>query len=303
MLGKVLSFIIKKSITAIVVIVVLIFLLRALITLDAYFLFETKGYLQWMVPVVGAIIIYAIGAVLMYRLRKTERLKSEFITVVAHRLRTPLTRIGWMITGLGQEVQTEEGKNLATDAEKTTKELTTIVNQFLDAMEAGDSGLYDDYLFEEGNIAQVIRQVVTDYASGIQRKGLNVIVDIAEDSPKINMDKERMRIAIGALLENAVLYTPQNGKINITLLQKDDKSVGIEIVDNGIGLSKEEMSNLFSKFYRGKRATSIDRDRAGLGLFLAKQIVKKHGGRIEVGSLGISHGSRFAIILPVVVKV
>jgi len=302
MLGKVLSFIIKKSITALVAIVILIFLLRALITLDAYFLFETKGYLQWMVPVAGAVIIYAIGAVLVYRLRKTERLKSEFVTVVAHRLRTPLTRIGWMIAGLGQEVKTEEGMNLVSDAEKTTKELTTIVNQFLDAMEAGDSGLYDDYLFEEGNLAQVVRQVVIDYSSGIQRKGLNVSVDIREDTLKMYMDKERMRTAIGALLENAVLYTPQNGKISITLLQKDDKSVGIEIVDDGIGISKEEMSNLFYKFYRGKRATSIDRDRAGLGLFLANQIVKKHGGRIEAGSMGTGHGSRFTIILPVTKK-
>jgi len=289
----------KKAGTAFIIVLLLAFLLQAFLALDASILFYVSGYLQWAVPVLGGVLIYIAGAMFMRKLKKTEKLKSDFVTVAAHRLRTPLTRIAWMVGGLESEVQTQEGKGLIADANKTIKELTGIVNQFLDAMEAGDDALYNEYLFEEGSLTQVARQALTDYAVGIQRKELEVAVDIKEGLPRVPLDKDHMRIAIGILLENAVLYTPRGGKISVTTLLKDRKNIAIEIVDNGIGISKEEMPNLFSKFYRGKRATSIDPDRAGLGLFIAQEIVKKHGGRVEAGSLGTSHGSRFAIILPV----
>lgn len=299
MSGKNLVFFLKKGITTLVVIIILIFSLRMLIALDSYFLFKTEGYLQWMVPVVGAVILYLVGLAIVYRLKRTDRLKSEFVTVVAHRLRTPLTRISWMVGGLEKEVQTQEGRSLVSDADKTIRELTDIVNQFLDAMEAGDESAHNEYLFETGSLAQIIRQAITDYSIGIQRKGLEVVTNIRDGLPNLNLDKDRMRIAVGALLENAILYTPQGGKIEIAIVQENNKEIGVEIVDSGIGISKEEIPNLFSKFYRGKRATSVDPDRAGLGLFIAHEIVKKHGGSIEVGSLGTSHGSRFAIILPI----
>ncbi len=299
MSGKNLTFFVKKGVIALVIIIILIFLLRAIIALDAYFLFKTEGYLQWMVPVVGAAVLYIGGLILVFRLKRTDRLKSEFITVVAHRLRTPLTRISWMVGGLEKEVQTQEGKILVSDAGKTIKELTAIVNQFLDAMEVGDETVYNEYLFEVGSLSQIVRQALTDYSIGIQRKGIEVVTNIRDGLPNINLDKDRMRIAIGALLENAILYTPTGGKIDIATVQENNKEIGVEIVDSGIGISKEERPNLFSKFYRGKRATSVDPDRAGLGLFIAHEIVKKHGGEIEVGSLGTSHGSRFAIVLPI----
>ncbi len=299
MLQKNLIFFIKKGAIAVAVVAVLVFLLRMLIALDSYFLFKTEGYLQWLVPVVGAIILYIIGSILVYRLKKMERLKSEFVTVVAHRLRTPLTRISWMVGGLEKEVTTQEGKILVSDAGKTIKELTGIVNQFLDAMEIGDDTAHNEYLFEMGSLAQIIRQALTDYSVGIQRKGLEMVINIKDDMPHVPLDKDRMRIAVGALLENAILYTPQGGKIEVAGVQENSREIGVEIVDNGIGISKEERPNLFSKFYRGKRATSVDPDRAGLGLFIAHEIVKKHGGEIEVGSLGTSHGSRFAIVLPI----
>ncbi len=243
----------------------------------------------------GAII--ALLITLVWKIRRGEQLKKEFIAVVSHRLRTPLTQMQWMVSGVSSEVSSREGKDLVGNMETILKDLTMVLNQFLDASEAGKTSLFYDYLFTETSMTILVHQVIADYAMGVKEKDILLTTDIAENIPKLLIDSDRMKIAIGALLENAIVYSKKGEKIEIKVW-RDKESVSFSIRDEGIGISANAMRNLFSKFYRTKEAVTHDRDRAGLGLFIAQQIVKKHGGKIVARSGGLNRGSQFVLSIP-----
>jgi len=246
----------------------------------------------------GGLCIFLIAVFIRNKMKKTERLKSEFITVAAHRLRTPLTRIEWMLSGLSESISKKEDKETITSMHETLDNLVKATNRLLDATEAEKPSLYYDYLFEKSRFGYVVQQVVADYSVGARKKDIKISVSIEENLPWVFIDKERMSVAIGALVENAIIYTAVGGSISIEVHKKNN-SVSFSITDSGIGIPKEALPYIFTKFFRAKDAVSIDRDRAGLGLFIAKEIIKRHNGSIHVESKGKDRGSRFWFLIPI----
>ena len=278
--------------------------------LGAAFLTFTLGALgHWIDNILGVFWAMAIsitlGAILFFiadiiwkRIRKVDKLKQEFLTVAAHRLRTPLTRMRWNVAGLEEEVATEKGRESLNLIKGTVDDLVGVVNKFLDAAESEKASLYYDYIFELVNFGNIVRLAIADYKTGMVKKRLELIVHINDRAPHIFVDVERMRVAVGALIENAVVYTPSGGRIEIEV-NSDGKTVFCTVRDTGLGIQKEELPRIFSKFYRSKEATSTDPDRIGLGLFLARQIIERHRGTIVVSSLGRFKGAEFSVALPV----
>ncbi len=259
---------------------------------------NTSEYFTFILPVIVAIIIFILGYFAFLKISKVDKLKNEFITVAAHRLRTPLSRINWMLDELSSDIGLQEKDKLVTSMKEVIVGFTGAVNQLLDATEAGKDSLYYDYIFEEGRLDYVIQQVIADYTVGIMQKEIGVTVDIQENLPRVYFDKERLKVAISIFIENAIMYTPKNGSINIKLY-KDKSGMIFSIEDSGIGISKESLPYIYTKFFRAKDAVTVDRDRTGLGLFIAKEIVAKHGGSVGVDSKGVNKGSLFWFFIPV----
>lgn len=253
-------------------------------------------YFAWVVPVVIASFVFSVGVIMLRSVNKAERLKNEFITIAAHRLRTPLSRIQWGIEEVKGEVA-EGGRDLLTNIDDTTKDLIGLVNYLLDATEANKRSLYYDYIFEEGGFDQIVQQVIADYSVRIGQKDLNVRVSIEEGIPKTYLDKDRMKVAVGVFIENAIIYTPKNGTIDIEV-RLENNMIVFSVKDTGIGISKEAMPSVFSKFFRSKDAVAASPDHIGLGLFIAKEIIRKHRGRVYVESQGKDQGSHFWFLLP-----
>lgn len=256
---------------------------------------------SFIIPAIASIILFIAGSFFWKRAKKTDVSKYEFITVAAHRLRTPLSRLGWMIGGLRDEVKTESGRSLVDDAGKTAAELTSIANQLLTAAEAGESSLYYSYIPHEEDLGFIVRQVIGEYAIGARKKNIEVLISAPADLPKVYVDRDRIREAIGSFMENAILYTPEQGRIEVVVM-KEWNHLKVSVKDTGIGISKNELPYVFTKFFRTKGAVASDADRAGLGLAIAKDIIERHGGGVGVESEGNNQGSRFWFTLPVTRK-
>jgi len=232
------------------------------------------------------------------KLKKVEKIKSKFITVAAHRLRVPITRIKWTLDVLSETIQDKEVKVHMANMQKFLKEFVVVVNQMLDVSEIGKTSLFDNYLFTKERLEYIVRNVQALYSPGAKLKNITLAVKTEQDLPKINVDKKRLEEALGVFFENAILYTHEGGKIDIDV-HKDKKSVIFSITDTGIGIEKDKIPYIFTKFFRTKEAMGIDMDRAGLGLSIAKEIIERHGGKIKVESKGKNHGSHFIVSLPI----
>jgi len=252
----------------------------------------------WIASFAIGLLIFVIWKSVSIRLKKTDALKSEFITIAAHRIRTPLTRVQWMLSEIATESGLGKENQLIVSMEETMSDLTKASNNLLNAAEAGKSSLYYDYLFEKGHVENLVRQAIAEYSSGAKQKNISIEIEMEENLPELSLDKERIKTALGIFIENAIIYTSKGGAIIIKVFFKNNK-IFFSIKDSGIGIPKESLPYIFSKFFRTKESVSLDRDRAGLGLFIAKEIIKRHHGDVYVESRGKNLGSHFWFSIPV----
>lgn len=224
--------------------------------------------------------------------------KSEFITVAAHQLRTPLTAIKWsfenLLNNLGDKPEFKETIN---DGLNLSQKMLKIINDLLDAakIEEGKFG----HKFQNAELTEFINQALS-YIKPVASE-FNIKINF-EPSPKkyqVKIDPERLGIALSNILDNAIRYNAKGGSVTIWLEEiKDGKPfIKINIRDTGIGISSKELNRLFEKFYRGSNVTKIEPDGSGLGLYITKNIIKRHGGDIGVSS-DLGRGSHFWFTLP-----
>lgn len=279
--------------------IVILSALVAVIGIAAQFVFNhMHGLVIFALPPAAGTLLFIIGFLLWHKYKSADKVKDEFVTTAAHRFRTPLTRLQWLLASLEEHVNNEDGKQLITTLKESLVDLTGAVNRLLDIAESGRFSEYYDYLFEHIRLESIVRQAVIDYRVGAINKNISLSVAISDDIPKVFIDQERIKTAIYMLLENAILYTPKDGTIEVDLSRKRDNAV-FSIRDSGIGINKEAFPYIFSKFFRAHEALSMDTDRAGLGLSLVKEIIERHGGEVGFSSAGRGQGSTFWFSLPI----
>ncbi|VAW26242.1 hypothetical protein MNBD_BACTEROID04-1967, partial [hydrothermal vent metagenome] len=149
----------------------------------------TSGW-AWTAAFAVGSLIFIVWKSISMRLKKTDLIKSEFITIAAHRIRTPLTRVNWMISEIVAESGLGKENKLAVSIREIMNDLVKASNNLLNAAEAGKSSLYYDYMFEKGQFANLVRQVVSEYSSGARQKDINISVDVTEKLPELSLDKE-----------------------------------------------------------------------------------------------------------------
>lgn len=231
------------------------------------------------------------------REKMIDKIKSDFITVAAHQLRTPLSAIKWVFKLVLDEDAgkiNDEQKELLLKGFNSNERVINLINDMLDVsrIEEGRFG----YSFDKNSIREPLNAALSNLRSMAEEKNLNLTTDLPSDLPLVYIDENRMRMAIQNLLENAVKYTPEYGTVEISASVKDNY-LWLKILDNGVGVPEDGKEKLFSKFFRAKNVVRMQTEGSGLGLFIVKNIVEKHDGQILVNSEE-GKGTEFSIGLP-----
>ncbi len=257
---------------------------------------QTFPYMpEWILPIVLAIIFVLIGAGVWRRLSETDVLKYEFITVITHKFRTPLTRIKWAAEDVAGAVSMEKKGDIDIILE-SERQLLALTDTLVHLSAADVSSL--DYHMSPISIESIFQDLSGQYNIRAERKGVNLSFS-ASPGVFIMIDPEKSSFIFQILLDNALSYTPRGGSIIIKAYAESDGRRGtIEVTDTGIGMSRETASRVFRRFYRGDNARHADTEGMGIGLFMAKSIVEKQNGKISVKSEGEGKGSTFSIHLP-----
>lgn len=218
-------------------------------------------------------------------LKELDNLKSEFISVAAHQLRTPLSAVKWavkMVIDGDAGALNEEQKNLLDQGYKSNERMITLVNDLLDVSRI-ETGRFE-YSFVDGSLEDLVETTIQDFQQIVKHKSVNLKYDKPDAPlPKVQMDTLKLKMVVENLIDNAVKYTAPGGKVEV-LFKYDKNIIEVIVADNGVGIPKGQMTQLFSKFFRAKNVIKMQTDGTGLGLFIAKRIVEKHGGAIWVES-------------------
>jgi len=232
------------------------------------------------------------------KLKEIDKMKSDFFSLMAHELRTPLASIkegtNLMLEGIGGEV-TDKQKRLLTITSEQSNRLIDLVNSLLDLskIEAGMIALN----LTNSDIKSLINKAVAETEPLAVAKNVTLKVDIAQDLPIIKMDNERILQVLLNLIGNAVKFTTSGGKVTVSA-QTVGQEVRVSVIDTGPGIPKENLNTVFDKFKQATITSYNTTKGTGLGLAIVKYIIIAHGGSVWVES-EVGHGSTFIFALPV----
>lgn len=232
-------------------------------------------------------------------LKKLDQVKTNFMLVAQHHLRTPLTiTAGYLdnlLSGTYGELSEKPMEILKRAEESTTKEMK-VVNDLLDvtSFQLGQGGVK---LESNVSIKDILKEIVNDLKPGADAKNIYLKFNDLNNIPQISADKNQLKMALANIVDNAIKYTIKGG-VDVISENRNGKLI-ILVKDTGIGISKEDQKDLFDKtFQRSEDAWKLNAVGKGLGLYLSSQIIKAHNGRIWVESEGKEKGSIFYVELP-----
>lgn len=216
------------------------------------------------------------------RERTIERLKSEFVSIAAHQLRTPLTSIKWILTSLiGGDFGSlnDEQKEYLQKTNQSNERMINLVDDLLNLSRI-EEGRYiqDKSIF---NLEEVVQKSIEAIAIKLRKKKIEISFENSIGPIQVLADKEKISLVVQNLIENAANYSLENGRINIFLFEDKEKNeVLFKVQDNGIGIPEDQKDRIFTKFFRAQNAVHAETVGSGLGLFINKNIIESHGGRI-----------------------
>lgn len=215
-------------------------------------------------------------------LEKSEEIRNNFISDVSHELRTPMTTIGGFVDGiLDGTVPEERQKDYLKIVKDEILRLTKLVNNFLDITRQQNINMELEY--KNFDIAEMIRLSIIGLGKKIEEKNIDVELNFENTAMFVNADFDSIKRVVTNLLDNAVKFTDENGKIIVTAERKRQET-NVRIYNTGIGISEEDKKYIFKRFYKADKSRSINKDGTGIGLFIAKDILIKHGKNLFVES-------------------
>jgi len=237
-------------------------------------------------------------------LQSLEDAKSKFISVTTHQLRTPLAAIKWTLDmatkGQLGTVNDEQKKFLGKGLESTNR-VISIVNDLLKIDSIDEE--HTRYEFHPADLVKLTEDVLFEFhnQSEIKKIRLNFVRPEAS-IPYLDIDASKIRIALENLVDNAIKYTIEGGEVAVIIsdrrLNSAEGAIEVSVSDSGIGIPAGETSRVFQKFFRAGNAIQKEPDGSGLGLFIARDIIEKHGGAIWFKNRLNGQGTIFAFTLP-----
>lgn len=227
--------------------------------------------------------------------KETDTLKEEFIGLVSHELRNPLTvMIGALQTALedGAKLSREDMAQLLSDAALEAHDMSDMVGNMLDLSRSDANRLSLE--IEPIDAREVIQGMSRKFQ--LRYPARTIVTDLPDHLPRSRADRLRIERVLHNLLHNAIKYSPDGGEIRVTA-KTTETDIVVCVQDRGIGISEEDQSRLFQPFHRAADATRLDAQGSGLGLVVCRRIVEAHGGRLWVES-GAGKGSTFCFTMP-----
>jgi signal transduction histidine kinase len=228
------------------------------------------------------------------RLRESDRLKDEFVALISHDLRTPLTSImGYLELAMDDDTLGADPRRYLEVVQRNSERLLRLVNDllFVARLEAGELDLHPAEL----DLGPIVRQSVEEARPRAGAKGIELACE-AHSAPEIRGDRGRLFQLLDNLISNAIKFTPEGGRVAVRLFARGSRA-RIEVADTGMGIPRDEQARLFQRFFRARMATEQQIPGTGLGLYIASAIVTAHEGEIEVVSEP-GEGTTFCIDLP-----
>lgn len=225
--------------------------------------------------------------------------KADFINVAAHQLRTPLTAMGWAMESLTKltESSPEDIKEIVREGSNIAQRALKITNDLLDVakIEEGKFG----FAYQNVDLAVLLQNLIAASTSVASHYSISLYLEPIMDAPIwVYIDPEKFSNVILNLVDNAIKYNVKNGKVTVAATRlMDSPFVKITVEDTGIGIPPEDTKGMFSKLHRASNAAATEPNGSGLGLYIAKNIMEKHGGQIGFDST-LNRGSTFWITLP-----
>lgn len=259
-----------------------------------------SGDLTIIVPAsLTILVIIAYSARLIwYKLRAYETLKYEFVTIIAHKFRTPLTQIKWILETIFKDEQDPFKKESLMNISKSDETLIGLTNTLVEITDSMDK-VKASYNFQRVNVCEMVNRVTNSLKERFHEKNIFYGIKCSDQNIFARVDASRMDFVLQTLIENSVNYSHTGGNVDV-MVERNGRKVKVSVIDQGIGIDPSDISRVFSKFFRSKGAKTMDTDGFGVGLYLAKSVVKRHGGKLEVFSRGVEKGTTFVMTLPMV---
>ncbi|MBI4243167.1 MAG: hypothetical protein HY606_03665 [Planctomycetes bacterium] len=229
-------------------------------------------------------------------LQKLDKMKSEFISIASHQLRTPLTATKWALEFLAKGDKgklNKKGKETLIDLCASNDRLIKLVNELLNVSRLEESRVRLDP--KPTDVVALMKGLIHEFMP-IAKKMNQKIVEQYDDIAKINLDESIVSKAIHNFVSNGIKYNREGKTLTITI-KKRPKDILMTIVDEGIGIPKSEQANIFKKFYRASNAMSSQTEGTGLGMYIAKSSIELSGGKVWFESVE-GKGTTFFVTLP-----
>ncbi len=236
------------------------------------------------------------------RLKELDQLKTEFISVASHQLRTPLSAIKWSLKMLMDKdlgPLTSEQEDMLGKGYQSNERMLALINDLLNVSRI-EEGRFT-YTFTDEDVEPLITELLDELRHVADEKHITLSVDVApRPLPKVRVDVQKLHLALQNLVDNALKYTPVGGNIGIQAHVQGDELI-VSVQDSGVGIPIHQHTRVFTKFFRGDNVMRMQTEGTGLGLFIAHSIVQKHHGRIWFESHE-GRGTTFYIALPLLGK-
>lgn len=271
--------------------------------LIAYF-FVDQPEMVALIVIVATGVIFIVGHFIINSfvyLAEANRMKSEFVSITSHQLRTPLSAVKWSLNLLMDErwqKLDQKQKEYFEIMKTSNNRMIRLVNDLLDVSRIEQERLdVKPGKFSLGDLTRGFMAEVMPIANG---RKISLSLNVEGDLPEAWADAERVRSVLQNLVDNAIKYTDEGGAVKIELSQLG-KFLKCEIRDNGVGIPEHQKEEVFRKFFRSDNVRKYQTDGTGLGLFIAKGIVDALGGKMGFSSKE-NQGSVFWFTLPIFTK-
>ncbi len=260
-----------------------------------------------IVALIVALIVIGVSAILIIigyliikgfeDLAQANRLKTEFVSIASHQLRTPLTGIGWTIDLIRKtkDIGQEEMMERLNEIDESNQRMVRLVNELLDVarVEQGRMNLKPQKVF----LDEVAYELIEEYKPLAKASNVKLVLQKESKIPLIEIDPQGIGLVLRNLIDNAIKYTKGGGVVRVKLTSQG-KKIRCEIQDQGVGIPKKDQKSIFYKFFRSQNIMKYQTIGSGLGLFIAKAVIKESDGEIDFWSQE-GKGTTFWFELPI----
>lgn len=287
-----------------------LFLAMGLVIITAILVTNKVGQ-KYADPLIVALIVLGITVFLMIisytiissfdRIAQASYAKSEFIRIMSHQLRTPLSAIKWQMELLLNKKINPDKESIdqaLQEINEKNHKMIWVVNNFLDVSFVEDNNLV--LMPAEFSLRPILDEVIDSLQDSAKRANIKLFVTAPQDLPNAYADANKIKNILFHLIDNAIRYSDKQGYVTVTL-ETLPGQVRCSVSDEGIGISQSDLKNVFKKFFRADNPLGIHISGTGIGLFLAKIIIERSGGSIGFNSVH-GKGSTFWFTLPAAVN-